>query len=453
MPHPPGSSTTGPHVVPAVACLGCGCVCDDIAVTVTDGRIVETVNACALGVAWFGDGGAPAAALVDGRDVTIDEAVAAAARLTWSAARPLVYLAPGLTCEAQREAVALADAIGAALDTITSDTAMGAILAAQERGRASSTLGEARHRADVVVWWGVDPARTHPRYAERYAPLPPGLYVPEGRASRTLLAVDVGDARGAADADRRFALPAEDEVATLTALRALVGLPPGGIADSVVAPGSDPIAAAIWARARVLAQALLAGRYVLIVADGERGSGIATAVDHARVSALIALAQALNTPTRAALSLLRAGGNRSGADSVLTAQTGYPIAVDFARGWPRYRPYDGTAAQLAERREVDALILIGDADTLPPDLSAALATVPAVVIGPRASATSRLRPHVAIDTGLAGVHDEGTVLRLDDVPLPVQAPVPGPRPAAPVVKALREAVVTRRQSTDKLLRA
>ena len=207
-----------------------------------------------------------------------------------------------------------------------------------------------------------------------------------------MLSVDVGDARGAADADRRFALPAEDEVATLTALRALLALPPGGIADNVVAPASDPVAAAIWARARVLAQALVAGRYVLIVADGERGPGIAPAVDHARVSALIALAQALNTPTRAALSLLRAGGNRSGADSVLTAQTGYPVAVDFARGWPRYRPHDGTAAQLAARREVDALILIGDADALTPDLSAALATVPAVVIGPRASATSRLRP-------------------------------------------------------------
>ena len=446
MPHPPGSPSAAARLFPAVTCLGCGCACDDIAVTVTDGRIVETVNACELGAAWFGDGSAPSAALVNTRRVTIDEAVAAAAEIAASAARPLVYLAPGLTCEAQREAVALADAIGAALDTITSDTAMGAILAAQERGRASSTLGEARHRADVVVWWGVDPARTHPRYAERYAPLPPGLYVPEGRASRTVLAVDVGDARGAADADRRFALPAEDEVATLTALRALLALPPGGIADSVVAPPSDPVAAAIWARARVLAQALVAGRYVLIVADGQRGPGIAPAVDHARVSALIALAQALNTPTRAALSLLRAGGNRSGAESVLTAQTGYPVAVDFARGWPRYRPHDGTAAQLAARHEVDALILIGDADALTPDLSAALAPVPAVVIGPRASATSRLRPRVAIDTGLAGVHDAGTAFRLDDVPLPVQAPVPGPGPAAAVVKALREAVVTRRQT-------
>jgi formylmethanofuran dehydrogenase subunit B len=54
-----------------------------------------------------------------------------------------VYIAPGVTNEAAREAVALADVLGAALDSVTSDTAMGAILAAQERGRASATLGEA----------------------------------------------------------------------------------------------------------------------------------------------------------------------------------------------------------------------------------------------------------------------------------------------------------------------
>jgi hypothetical protein len=47
---------------------------------------------------------------------------------------------------------------------------------------------------------------------------------------------------------------------------------------------------------------------------------------------------------------------------------------------------------------------------------------------------------VAIDTGLAGVHDAGTALRLDDVPLPVRAVVAGPPPAAAVVKAVREAV-------------
>jgi hypothetical protein len=53
---------------------------------------------------------------------------------------------------------------------------------------------------------------------------------------------------------------------------------------------------------------------------------------------------------------------------------------------------------------------------------------------------------VAIDTGLAGVHEAGIALRLDDVPLPVRGVVAGPPAAAAVVKAVREAVVTGRQT-------
>jgi formylmethanofuran dehydrogenase subunit B len=208
----------------------------------------------------------------------------------------------------------------------------------------------------------------------------------------------------------------------------------------------DPVRAAIWARARALAPALVAGRYVLVVADAEPAtSDTSTAAAHVRLSALIALVQALNGPTRAALSLLRAGGNRSGVDAVLTSQTGYPAAVDFSRGAPRYRPYDGRASQLGARGEVDAVIVVGYLDDVPASVAAFVAAVPSVVIGPDASAMTLGPRSVAIDTGLAGVHDAGTALRLDDVPLPVRALVPGPPPAAAVVKAVREAVVRGRQ--------
>jgi formylmethanofuran dehydrogenase subunit B len=428
-----------------VTCLGCGCACDDIRVSVHHERIVEAVRACALGAAWFGDGSLPASAAIDERSAARDAATASAAELLSAAQRPLVYLAPGLTNEAVREAAALADVLGAALDSVTSATAIGAILAAQERGRASATLGEARQRADVVVWWGVDPSARYPRFAERYAPMPRGLHVPDGRASRAVVAVDIGDAAAPSDADRRFALPAEDEVSTLGALRSLVGAP---AVESPPLHDRDPLRAAIWARARALAPALMAGRYVLVVADAEPPAGTAPSpADQVRLSAIIALVQAMNGPTRAALSLLRAGGNRSGVDAVLTAQTGYPMAVDFSRGAPRYRPFDGAAHHLASRREVDAVLIAGRLDDVPAGVAELVTTVPSVLIGPGASA-ARLGPRsVAIDTGVAGVHDAGTALRLDDVPLPVRSVVTGPPSAARVVKALREAVVTGRQTT------
>ncbi len=379
------------RVEPNATCLGCGCACDDIAVTVRDGRIVEAANACALGADWFGDGQAPARARVGEQTVSIDEALAVAAGVVAAATRPLVYLAPDLTCEAQREGVALADAIGAALDTVTSDTAWGAILAAQERGRASATLGEGRHRADVVVWWGIDPARRYPRYAERYAPLPIGLHAPDGRASRTVLSVDVGEATAPADADRRFAAAARgrDCDAHRAAGPASCGgarcrKRRGGACRSARQPRSGRVRACWRRRSR---RDATCGSWPTASA---RPAWTRTRIT--RGSRRSSRSRRRSTdPTRSALSLLRAGGNRSGADAVLTAQTGYPLAVDFSRGWPRYRPYDGTAAQLVRRGEVDAFIVIGSAEGLAPDLAAALAAVPAVVIGPGASEAAPVR--------------------------------------------------------------
>ncbi|HXH24382.1 MAG TPA: hypothetical protein VNI78_03970, partial [Vicinamibacterales bacterium] len=369
---------------------------------------------------WFGDGRAPADALVGGRPVTLEAALDAAAAFVAPARRPLVYLAPDLSLEAQREAIAIADRTRGALDSVASSGALGSIIAAQERGRAAATLGEIRNRADVVVFWGVDPSRRYPRFATRYAPDAVGLHLPEGRRSRAVVAVDVGAWRGPEDADVRVTVSPETEVATLTALRALVAAPP----DAPATIDDDA--------ARRLASWLLRGRYVALVADGE-SDGLH---DPGRAGALIALAQALNEPTRAALVVLRGGGNRSGAEAAATWQTGYPAAVDFSRGFPRYRPYDGSAPARIAGGTVDAVLVAGAAAGLDAALRAALARVGCVVIGPRASEQAPAGARVAIDTAVAGIHEEGTAVRLDDVPVPLRRVLDGPPAAAEVIRML-----------------
>lgn len=396
-------------------CLGCGCACDDIDVRVDAGRIVEARRACALGAAWFGDGQAPSRVLVDGRDTNLSGALDAAAALLDDASSPLVYLAPDISCETQREAVGLADALRAALDSETGTDAIASVVAAQERGRASATLGEVRQRADLVVFWGVDPAHRYPRYRERYA------------GSGRVIAVDVGSARGPADADARISLTTEAEVATLTRVTAWARL----ASAPEEASGQEP-AAELFAL-------LTSGRYVAVVADAEGGTGTS-----GRSGALIALTQALNDSVRCALITLRAGGNRSGSDAVMTSQTGYPAAVDFARGFPRYRPFDGTAMARLARREVDALAIVGAAGAIPARLADLMSGLPAVVLGPRASDSSLAARRVVIDTGVAGIHESGTALRMDDVALPLRRVIEGPPPAAPIVRDLRARLDVRR---------
>ena len=67
----------------------------------------------------IGDGQAPSAVRVDGTDVGLEQAVSTAATRLCTAARPLVYLAPGLSCESQRAAVAIADLLRARLDSVS----------------------------------------------------------------------------------------------------------------------------------------------------------------------------------------------------------------------------------------------------------------------------------------------------------------------------------------------
>ena len=432
------------RIVQSVTCLGCGCACDDIDVVVRGARIVEARNACPLGVAWFGDGSAPGRARGAGQDVSIEDALDAAARLMARAARPLIYLAPDISCEVQREGIALADALRATLDSVTSATACASLLAAQERGYAGATLGEVKNRADVLVFWGIDPALRYPRYWSRYAPEPAGLHVPEGRRSRRVVAVDIGESRGPADADLRVALSIEDEVATLTALPALIA---GTVVD-----GQEETDRALtgpsWTRARELEPVLRGARYAVFVADAEPDlrSSAKPKRDARRAGALIALTQTLNGPTRCALSALRAGGNRSGADAVMTWQTGYPLAVDFSRGYPRYRPSDGTAGARLGHGEVDAVLVMGSAALIPAKLLSMMAKLPCAVVGPRASESALAESEAVIDTGVAGIHEGGTALRMDDVPLPLRPSVEGPRRFADLAPELCDRAIRYRDT-------
>ena len=110
-------------IVKNATCTFCGCVCDDIELHAEGDRIVKAKNACSLGESWFRNHTAERLypdALVDGKEATLDEAVAAAADFLYDANMPLVYGLSNITCEAQREAVALSEMIGGVVDSHTS---------------------------------------------------------------------------------------------------------------------------------------------------------------------------------------------------------------------------------------------------------------------------------------------------------------------------------------------
>jgi formylmethanofuran dehydrogenase subunit B len=424
MPSPRRGGAAAPSQVGHVTCLGCGCACDDIVLTIAKGRITAAERACPLGIAWFGDGQVPDGVLVDGKPTDVQRAVDRAAALLGEArGRLVVVLGAELTASAYGAALALADALGAVTDSVISEPAAAGILAAQRRGRATATLGEIRNRADLVVYWAVDPDRRYPRYRSRYAAASRALHLAAGDHPRTVVSVTVGGDAGPADADLRLVLTPDQELLALAELRA--GLQGRHLGGEALPPGVAE-----------LAGRLTHAKYVAIVHDGEPTAERRTPE---RIEGLIGLTQALNGPTRAALSTLRAGGNRNGAEAVSTWQTGFPFAVDFSRGAPRYQPHRRAAG--ADGSSPSAVLVVGAPESLSDPLRASVQRVPVVVIGPRASAAP-FPATIAIDTGVAGIHEAGLGYRLDDIPLPLQAPLPGPRSAEALLRDLLARVAT-----------
>jgi formylmethanofuran dehydrogenase subunit B len=413
---------TPPTRIEHVTCLGCGCGCDDIAVSVEGERITEVTPGCPVGRAWFGDGVVPMDVLIDGRPAALDHAIDHAAELVVKArGRALVYLGSDLSSQSQGLAVGLADLLGAAVDSATSNVAAGGLLVSQRRGRAGATLGEVRNRADVLVFWGVDPVHRYPRFLPRFVD-PPGTHVAAGRRGRTVIGVSVGKDKAPQAADITLELEPDEEVTALSLMRA-------SLLGHSTSLRSSGLVQAVEATAR-LAEA----RYVALVHEAEPSD---ERRDHLRSEGLIALAQALNGPTRAANIILRAGGNRVGAESVLTCQTGYPFSVDYSSGYPRYLPGNRPRDRMAGGRF--DLVLIAGSATLAEFPVPPAGEVATVLVGPRASG-SDLAPRVAIDTGVAGIHEGGTAYRLDEVPLHLRPPLRTLRSSSEVLRALTAAV-------------
>lgn len=110
-------------IVSDAVCTFCGCTCDDIELHTEGDRIVKAKRACRLGTTWFTSHGAAAdqpAALVDGREATLDEAVERAVDILAAADYPLLYGLSNTTCETQRLTVLLAERLRGAIDSHSS---------------------------------------------------------------------------------------------------------------------------------------------------------------------------------------------------------------------------------------------------------------------------------------------------------------------------------------------
>ncbi len=55
---------------------------------------------------------------------------------------------------------------------------------------------------------------------------------------------------------------------------------------------------------------------------------------------------------------MRGHANVNGSNQVLVWQTGYPLAVNYNRGYPRFNPGEYSVFDMLNRKDVDAALII-----------------------------------------------------------------------------------------------
>jgi len=302
-------------------------------------------------------------------------------------------------------------------------------------GKVSCTLGEVKNRANLIIYWGGNPAECHPRHFTKYTLTQKGKFVPNGRKDRTMILVDIRETPSAKAADIFLQIRPSKDFEVLTTLRALVKGQP-------VNPETVAETGLTVEQLQDLANRMKSARFGVLFF----GMGVSmTRGKHMNSAAILTLVAELNAFTKFVTMPMRGHGNVTGSDMVMRWTTSYPFGVNLSRGYPRFNPGEYSTVDVLVRGDNDAALILG-ADpgaTMPQPAIDHLSRIPTIVLDPKVTHTSRLA-RVHITTAATGISAPGTVYRMDEVPLPLRPALHSPYPTdEEVLRRICDAVAKR----------
>jgi formylmethanofuran dehydrogenase subunit B len=302
-------------------------------------------------------------------------------------------------------------------------------------GKVSCTLGEVKNRADLIIYWGGNPAECHPRHFTKYTLTQKGKFIPNGRKDRTMVLVDIRETPSAKAADIFLQVRPTKDFEVITTLRALIkGQPVDAALVAETGLGMEQL--------HDLAERMKTARFGVLFF----GMGLSmTRGKHMNSAALLTLAAELNAFTKFVAMPMRGHGNVTGGDVIMRWTTGYPFGVNLSRGYPRFNPGEFSTIDLLIRGDCDAALVLG-ADpgaTMPQPAIDHLARIPTIVLDPKVTHTSRLA-RVHFTTAVTGISAPGTAYRMDEIPLPLRPVLKSPYPTdEEIVRRIYKAVAAK----------
>jgi formylmethanofuran dehydrogenase subunit B len=381
----------------------CGIGTDDLTIKV-DGVALKVIESgCAVNTPAFEQAITDTSARVDGKEVSLDVAIATAAALLKDTSLPVIG-GCATDVNGMRGLLALADRCGAVVDNINFTGARNNFLALQDSGWMNTTLAEVKNRCDLLLVVGTDLEAFAPRFFERYLWNKESMFLDDtsDREVIYLGKAPSGDASTSPNGNKAqvFECATEDLPEVVAVLRALVKKQP------IRATSVCGIAVADL---QTIANKLTVAKYGVVT---WAAGALAYAQAELTVQTLSEMVKDINNQNTRCSGLPLGGkeGDQT-ANQVCGWTTGYPARTRFSSGYPEYDPFLNDTNLLLANGEADALVWVHafNVNAVPP-----VTALPTIVIG-RSGMTFAKEPDVFIPVGTPGIDHAGHAYRMDNV--------------------------------------
>lgn len=384
-----------------VTCPFCGILCDDLVIQNQKDELVILENGCPKAVASFESKTTINSPKIHGNAVSLDDAINEICNILKNSHTPLIA---GLGSDAGgiRQVMHLADKTGAVLDHMHGNALIRNTLVLQDLGWITTTLAEIRNRADLIIFAGTD-ATNYPRFFER-AVWPAASMFKLNNEHREIVYIgdNLNTKQGISPQGKQplnLNCKTEQIGEIITSLHALVT---GATLDA------KEIAGIKIKTLESLAAKMQSAKYGVIVwASSELD------IPHAELTIqnFCEIVKYLTRMTRFAGFSLGGNDGATTANSICAWQSGYPLRVNFNKGYPDYNAHKYSTSNVLKNKEVDSQMWISSFSS---NIKPPRASIPTIVL---ATPDTKLnfKPDVFIPVSTPGVDHTGQLFRTDSV--------------------------------------
>lgn len=400
-------SKTTAAITKEVSCPFCGILCDDLVIQNQAGKLKVLENGCHKSITAFEQEVPDNSPKLKSKNASLDDAIDAACNILKKSHTPLIA-GLGSDTAGIRQAMHLADKTGAVLDHMHGDALIRNTLVLQDLGWITTTMSEIRNRADLIIFAGTD-ATNYPRFFERVVWNKQSMFKLNNDDRKIVYIGDgLNTKAGTSPNGKRptnLNCKTEQIGEIISSLHALVT---GATLDV------KEVAGIKIKTLETLAKQMQSAKYGVIVwSPGELD------IPHAELTIqnFCEIVKYLTRVTRFAGFSLSGNNGSTTANSVCAWQSGYPLRVNFNKGYPDYDAHHYSTSNVLKKKEVDSLLWISSFSS---NINTPHASIPTIVLG-TADTKLDFKPDVFIPVSTPGVDHTGQLFRTDSsVALPLK---------------------------------